>query len=109
MKTGGGSATSVADLPADWRQQMDDEMREALKALDAENNIDRDAGEFTIKEAIGIWATSRPGTQKKMNRLVAQGKLTKRRAYDPEVKNLVNAYKRVNPLDTPTSDTAAQS
>ena len=95
MKTGGGSSTSLADLPADWRQQMDDELRNKLKELDAENTIDRDAGEFTASEAVGIWAVSKSGTRKTAARLVKEGKLTVRKAYDPEVKNLVNAYKKV--------------
>ena len=95
MKTGGGVQTTTADLPADWRQQMDDELRDALKVLDAENNIDREDGEFTIADSVGIWAETRSGTQKKLVKLVAAGKLTKRKAYDPEVKSLVNAYRRV--------------
>ena len=74
---------------------MDDEMREALRLLDAENNIDREAGEFTISDAVGIWAVSASGTQKKVAKLVAAGKLTVRKAYDPEGKKLVNAYKKV--------------
>ena len=92
--SGGGSTTSLADLPADWRQQMDDELREVLKNLDAENTIDRDAGEFTASEAVGIWATTVSGTRKKLRRLMAAGKVTVRKAYDPEVKSLVNAYRR---------------
>jgi len=95
MKTGGGTHTVTADLPSDWRRQMDEEMREALKALDAENNIDREAGEFTIADSVGIWAVSASGTQKKVAKLVAAGKLTVRKAYDPEGKKLVNAYKKV--------------
>ena len=106
--SGGGSVRSVADLPSDWRRQMDEEMREALRELDAENNIDRDAGEFTIADSVGIWAVSASGTQKKVTKLVAAGKLTVRKAYDPEGKKLVNAYK-ATPSDTPASDTAAQS
>ena len=72
---------------------MDDELRDALKALDAENNIDRDAGEFTCNDAVGIWAESRSGTQKKLQRLLADGKVTVRKVYDSEAKNKVNAYK----------------
>ena len=75
--------------------KMDDELRDALRELDAENTIDRDDGEFTIVDAVGIWAESRSGTQKKANRLVEEGKLTVRRVYDPECKNKVNAYKKV--------------
>ena len=93
--SGGGSTRSVADLPSDWRRQMDEEMREALRELDAENNIDREAGEFTIADSVGIWAVSASGTQKKVAKLVAAGKLTVRKAYDPEGKKLVNAYRRV--------------
>ena len=91
--SGGGSTTSVADLPSDWRRTMNDEMRDALKALDAENNIDREGGEFTIADSVGIWAESASGTQKKVAKLVAAGKLTVRKAYDPEGKKKVNAYK----------------
>ena len=74
---------------------MDDELRDALKALDAENNIAREDGEFTIADSVGIWADTRSGTQKKLVKLVAAGKLTVRKAYDPEGKSLVNAYKKV--------------
>ena len=95
MKTGGGTQTVTADLPADWRQTMDDELREDLRLLDAENTIDRDDGEFTIADSVGIWAETRSGTQKKLAKLVAAGKLTKRKAYDPESKAKVNAYRRV--------------
>lgn len=95
MKTGGGTHTVTADLPADWRQQMDDELRDALKELDADNTIDRDAGEFTASEAVGIWAITPSGTRKKLRRLMADGKVTVREVYDPEVKRKVNAYRRV--------------
>jgi len=95
MKTGGGTQTTTADLPAGWRRQMDDELRETLKELDVENTIDRDAGEFTASEAIGIWATTVSGTRKKLRRLKAAGKVTAREVYDPEVKRKVNAYRRV--------------
>ena len=95
MKTGGGTQTVTADLPADWRQQMDDELRDALKALDAENNINREDGEFTIADSVGIWADTKSGTQKKLTKLVAAGKVTVRKAYDPEGKAKVNAYKKV--------------
>ncbi len=95
MKTGGGTQTTTADMPADWRRQVDDELRDALKALDAENNIDRENGEFTAQDAVGIWAESRSGTQKKLVRLLADGKVTVRKAYDPECKSQVSAYRRV--------------
>ena len=95
MKTGGGTQTATADLPAGWRQTMDDELRAALKELDAENNIDREGGEFTAQDAVGIWAVSRSGTQKKLVRLLADGKVTVRTAYDPECKKQVSAYRRV--------------
>ena len=94
MKTGGGTHTVTADLPADWRRQMDDELRDKLKELDADNTIDRDAGEFTASEAVGIWAETIGGTRKKLRRLMAAGKVTVREVYDPEVKRKVNAYKR---------------
>ena len=94
--SGGGCTTSVAKLATDWRRQMDDELRNALKELDAENTIDRDAGEFTASEAIGIWAETIGGTRKKLRRLMADGKVTVREVYDPEVKRKVNAYKRAD-------------
>ena len=94
MKTGGGTQTATADLPAGWRQTMDDELREALKELDAENSIDREGGEFTASEAVGIWAVSRSGTQKKLLRLLADGKVAVRTAYDPKCKKQVSAYRR---------------
>ena len=74
---------------------MDDELRNALKELDADNTIDRDAGEFTASEAGGIWAETASGTRKKLRRLMADGKVTVREVYDPEVKRKVNAYRRV--------------
>lgn len=95
MKTGGGTQTTTANLPNDWRRQVDDELREALKALDAENTIDRDAGEFTASEAVGVWGVGKSATLRRCNRLVEAGKLTVREVYDPEVKMKVNAYKKV--------------
>lgn len=94
MKTGGGSTTSVADMPADWRCTVDDELRNKLKELDADNNINREDGEFTIKESVGIWAKTASGTQKKLRRLLAAGKVSVREVYDPEVKRRVIAYKK---------------
>ncbi len=93
MKTGGGTQTVTADLPADWRRQMDDEMRDALKELGAENNVQ--AGEFTVKDVIGLWRPSLTGTKQYLARLVEEGSVTVRTAYDPRVKNKVNAYKKV--------------
>ena len=91
--SGGGTTTSIADLPADWRRTMNDELREALKALDAENNIKDD--EFTNQDAVGIWRDSLSGTKKYLARLVAGGAVTVRTAYDPRSKNKVKAYKMV--------------
>ena len=91
--SGGGCATSVADISSDWRRQMDDELRDALKALDAENNIKAD--EFTNQDAVGIWRDSLSGTKKYLARLVADGSVTVRTAYDPRSKNKVKAYKKV--------------
>ena len=91
--SGGGSTTSIADLPSDWRRQMNDEMREALKALDAENNIKDD--EFTNQDAVGIWRDSLSGTKRHLARLVEDGLVTVRTAYDPRSKNKVKAYKMV--------------
>ena len=93
MKTGGGTHTVTADLPSDWRRQMDEEMREALKALDAENNIQDD--EFTNKDAVGIWRDSLSGTKRHLARLVDDGLVTVRTAYDPRVKTKVKVYKKV--------------
>ena len=93
MKAGGGVQTTTADLPADWRQQMDDEMREALKALDADKNIQPD--EFTAKQAMGIWRPSLSGTKKYIASLVEDGSLTVRKCYDPKAGVNVNAYRKV--------------
>ena len=95
--SGGGTTTSIAKLPADWRRTMNDEMREALKSLDAGNNIDREGGEFTNKDAVGIWRPSISGTKKFIAKLLENEELTMRRAYDPEAKQMVNAYKKANP------------
>ena len=38
--SGGGSATSVADLPSDWQQRMGEELRLALKEEIAEEELD---------------------------------------------------------------------
>ena len=86
-------ASPEALLQEAWKE-MNEELRNALKELDAENTIDRDAGEFTASEAVGIWASTPSGTRKKLRRLMAAGKVTVRKAYDPEVKSLVNAYRR---------------
>jgi len=91
--SGGGTTTSVADLPNDWRRQMDEEMRAALKALDADRSIKAD--EFTARDAVGIWRPSLSGTKKYLARLVKDGAVTVRKAYDPRTKNRVNAYKKV--------------
>ena len=93
MKTGGGTHTVTADLPPDWRRQMNDEMRDELKALDAENNIKPD--EFTNKDAVGIWRDSLSGTKRHLARLVADGLVTVRMAYDPRSKVNVKAYRKV--------------
>ena len=93
MKTGGGTHTVTADLPSDWRRQMDDEMREALRALDAENNIQPD--EFTNQDAVGIWRDSLSGTKRYLERLLDDGLVTVRVAYDPRCKVKVKAYKKV--------------
>ena len=93
MNTGGGTQTTTADLPSDWRRQVNDELRDALRELDADNNIKPD--EFTAKEAIGIWRPSLSGTKKFLRRLMADGAVTMRKAYDPRSKTNVNAYKKV--------------
>ena len=93
MKTGGGTQTTTADLPADWRRTMDDETREALMAFSAERNIKDD--EFTAKDAVGIWCNSPRATRDHLDNLVKEGAVTMRKAYNPETKGLVNAYKIV--------------
>ena len=87
-------ASSETLLLEAWKE-MNEELRNALKELDAENTIDRDAGEFTASEAVGIWAETIGGTRKKLRRLMAAGKVTAREVYDPEVKRKVNAYRRM--------------
>jgi len=72
---------------------MDEEMRDALRALDAENNIQPD--EFTNQDAVGIWRDSLSGTKKYLARLVDDGLVTVRTAYDPRSKTKVKAYKKV--------------
>ena len=96
MKTGGGTQTATADMPADWRRQMDDELRNTLKELDAGNNIDREGGEFTNQDAVGIWRPSLSSTKKFIAKLVENEELSMRRAYDPDAKQMVNAYKRAD-------------
>ena len=93
MKTGGGTHTATADLPADWRRQMDDELRNKLKELDADRSIHQD--EFTSRDVVGLWRESHSGTKKYLYRLLADGLVTVRKAYDPRVKTQVNAYRKV--------------
>ena len=93
MTTGGGTHTVTADLPSDWRRQMNEEMRDALKALDADNNIKDD--EFTAKDAVGIWRDSFKGTKTYLRRLIKEGSVTVRMAYDPRAQRRVNVYKKV--------------
>jgi hypothetical protein len=73
--------------------EMDDELRDALKELDADKNIKDD--EFTAKQAMGIWRPSLSGTKRYIARLVDEGALTVRKAYDPEARVNVNAYRKV--------------
>jgi hypothetical protein len=73
--------------------EMDDELRDALKELDADKNIKDD--EFTAKQAMGIWRPSLSGTKRYIARLVDEGALTVRQAYDPEARVNVNAYRKV--------------
>ena len=74
---------------------MDDELRDALRELDAENTIDREDGEFTAGDAVGVWGVGKSATLRRCNKLVDDGKLTVRNVYDPEVKMKVNAYRKV--------------
>ena len=72
---------------------MDDELRNALKELDAENSIQAD--EFTARDAIGIWRDSRKGTKTYLRGLIQSGSVTMRIAYDPRAQRNVNVYKKV--------------
>ena len=92
MKTGGGTHTVTADLPADWRRQMDDELRNALKELSV---IPMEADEFTARDVVGLWMPTLPGTTRRLKALVEGEELTVRKAYDPRIGREVNAYKRV--------------
>jgi len=89
MKTGGGTQTTTADMPSDWRQQMDDELREAY------NEVDVTSDEFTIADAMDDWAISYGRAARKLAGMVEAGVLATRKAYDPRVQKQVNAYKRV--------------
>jgi len=52
--SGGGTISNIADLPSDWRRQVDDELRNALKDLDVVDEVDLDGGEFTANDVIGL-------------------------------------------------------
>jgi len=91
--SGGGTAGSVADLPSDWRRQMDEEMREALKALDNITTMQED--EFTARDVVGLWVPTLQATTRRLKALVAEGSVTTRKAYDPRINKQVNAYKKV--------------
>ena len=93
MTTGGGTHTTIADLLSDWRRQVDDELRDALKALDKVTEMDGD--EFTANDAIGLWVPTLQGTTRRLKMLVAEGFVTTRKAYDPRISRQVNAYKKV--------------
>ena len=91
--SGGGTTSSLADLPSDWRRQMDDELRDTLKALDTVDEVAAD--EFTANDAIGLWVPTLQGTTRRLKALVAEGAVTVRKAYDPRIGRQVNAYKMV--------------
>ena len=91
--SGGGTATSIADLPQGWRKQMDDELRDALKELDVVDELTAD--EFTANDAIGLWVPTLQGTTRRLKVLVAEGAVTVRKAYDPRIGRQVNAYRKV--------------
>jgi hypothetical protein len=93
MKTGGGTQTVTADLPADWRQQMDDELREELKGLDSVSEMKPD--EFTARDVVGLWVPTLQGTTRRLKALVEGEELAVRKAYDPRIGKQVNAYRRV--------------
>jgi len=91
--SGGGSTTSIADLPADWRQQMDDETR-ALLELDNTGEMKDD--EFTAKDAMEVLkVSSLPAANYRLKKHVKEGAVTVRKAYDPRIGRQVNAYRRV--------------
>lgn len=58
--------------------------------------IDREAGEFTVNDLMGL----RPEMTRRMveyylKKAIARGELTRRQAYDPKAKRRVWAYKKV--------------
>jgi hypothetical protein len=73
--------------------EMNEDLRDSLKAMAAEDTIDREAGEFSNQDAVGIFVPSLGGTKKRLRKLVEKGRLTVRIAYDPRRKVKVNAYK----------------
>ena len=93
--SGGGTISNIADLPSDWRRQVDDELRNALKDLDVVDEVDLDGGEFTANDVIGLWVPTLQGTTRRLKMLVAEGSVTTRKAYDPRISRQVNAYKKV--------------
>ena len=92
MKTGGGTQTTTASLPNDWRRQMDEELRNKLKELSV---TAMEADEFTARDVVGLWMPTLPGTTRRLKALVEGEELTVRKAYDPRIGREVNAYKRV--------------
>ena len=72
---------------------MNDELRDALKALDVVDEVKAD--EFTANDAIGLWVPTLQGTTRRLKALVAEGAVTVRKAYDPRIGKQVNAYKMV--------------
>ena len=91
--SGGGTISNIADLPSDWRRQMGDELRDALKELDVVDELTAD--EFTANDAIGLWVPTLQGTTRRLKVLVAEGAVTVRKAYDPRIGRQVNAYRKV--------------
>ena len=51
--------------------------------------------EFTAKDAVGIWRNSYKGTKTYLRRLIKEGSVTMRLAYDPRAQRRVNVYKKV--------------
>jgi len=90
--SGGGTTTSIVDMPADWRRQMDDELRNALKELSV---TAMEADEFTARDVVGLWMPTLPGTTRRLKALVEGEELTVRKAYDPRIGREVNAYRKV--------------
>ena len=91
--SGGGTAGGVADLPSDWRRQMDEETK-AFLVLDNTGEMKDD--EFTARDAMAAMnGVSLASATRRLKKHVEQGAMTVRKAYDPRIGKQVNAYKMV--------------